>query len=425
MVITDSSSAVAARFFAPALDLIPACGHQRFCHELSDAQWLRVGVHRCLMPQPSGRGFLQTLGSLDPELCPGNSHFFESLKSERRLKLCAELNALLCELGRARLPDALAAFKALDGFDVHAADGHFHAHAAHDPADADGKKHAMGHLFMRNLRTGMMSHLTACDQVARKKEHDVRALKRTSPKALRQGASKGRKVLLAYDRAIIDFRLLHEWKQGSGIYVVTRCKENLALIKCGHLPFDRADAINAGVMDDELVGTGTAGLLMRRITFHDVLGGRTFEFLTNLNDSSVPPGLLAFVYRMRWDIEKSFDEFKNKLGEKKAWATSATAKSMQAQFMCLSANLLHLLEHELAAREGITNIAEEARRAKRLVKAKAVAKDKNMVLPAALCSVQKLTQHTLKLIRWVGVQLWLDIPWKQACAALVALYANL
>ncbi len=425
MVITDSSPALAERFFAPALSLVPACEHQRLCHELSDANWLRVGVHRCLMSQPSGRGFLQALGSLDPELCPANSHFFESLKSKRRLDLCAELNARLCDLGRAHLPDALGAFAALDGFDVHAADGHFHAHAAHDPADANGNKHAMGHLFMRNLRTGMISHLTACDQVARKKEHDVRALKRTTVKALRQGAPKGRKVLLAYDRAIIDFRLLHQWKQGSGIYVVTRCKENLALIKCGHLPFDRADEINAGVMDDELVGTGTAGVLMRRITFHDALSSRVFEFLTNLNDSSVPPGLLAFVYRMRWDIEKSFDEFKNKLGEKKAWATSATAKSMQAQFMCLSANLLHLLEHELATKEGITNKAEEARRDKRLEQAKAVAASQDTALPKAVRSARKLTQHTLKLIRWVATQLWLDIPWKQACAILAALYANL
>jgi hypothetical protein len=425
MVITDFSSTVAARFFAPALDLIPACEHQRLCHELSDADWLRVGVHRCLMSQPSGRGFLQVLGSLDPGLCPGNSHFFESLKSRRRLDLCAELNFRLCELGRALLPDALAAFAALKDFDVHAADGHFHAHAVHDAADAKGAKHAMGHLFMRNLRTGMMSHLTAFDQVARKKEHDARALKRTTIKALRQGAPKGRKVLLAYDRAVIDFRMIHKWKQGSGIYVVTRCKENLALIKCGHLPFDCTDGINAGVMDDELVGTGTAGLMMRRITFNDVLSGRTFEFLTNLNDSSVPPGLLAFVYRMRWDIEKSFDEFKNKLGEKKAWATSATAKSMQAQFMCLSANLLHLFEHQLATTESITNVAEEARRAKRLVKASTAAEDHNTVLPKALASVQNLTQHSLKLIRWLGVQLWLDIPWKQACAALVALYASL
>jgi hypothetical protein len=425
MVIIDSSPALAARFFAPALSLIPACEHQRVCHELSDADWLRVGVHRCLMSQPSGRGFLQALGSLDPELCPANSHFFESLKSRRRLDLCAELNTRLCDLGRTQLPDALGAFAALDGFDVHAADGHFHAHAVHDPADANGSKHAMGHLFMRNLRTGMMSHLTACDQAARKKEHDVRALKRTTIRALRQGAPKGRKVLLAYDRAIIDFRLLHEWKQGSGIYVVTRCKENLALIKCGDLRFDRDDEINAGVQADELVGSGTAGVLMRRIIFHDVLSARIFEFLTNLTDSSVPPGLLAFVYRMRWDIEKSFDEFKNKLGEKKAWATSATAKSMQAQFMCLSANLLHLLEHELATKEGITNKAEEARRAKRLEQAKAVAASQNTVLPQALCSVQKLTQHTLKLVRWVATQLWLDIPWKQACAILAALYATL
>jgi len=58
-----------------------------------------------------------------------------------------------------------------------------------------------------------------------------------------------------------------------------------------------------------------------------------FEFLTNVTDHNVPPGVLAYLYKMRWNIEKSFDEIKNKLGEQKAWASTPTAKSMQAQFL--------------------------------------------------------------------------------------------
>ena len=427
MPLTHTHDSLSTRLFAPLIELIPSSEHRRLCHQIPDERWLRLGVHRCLMAQvkPSGRGFLQSLLSLAPDLCPRNSHFFESLKSQRRLDLCAELSTRLCAHGGKVLSDALGVFSALDEYEVHAADGHFHAHAVHDQADEKGIKHATGHLFMRNLRTGMLSHLTALDQVARKKEHDIRALKRSTIDALRQGAPRGRKVLIAYDRAVIDFRQWHQWKQGSGIYIITRCKENMALIKCGDLPFDCGDTINAGVLADELVGPGGSGVMMRRIRFHDVINARDFEFLTNVTDRRVPPGVLAFVYRLRWNIEKSFDEFKSKLGQTKAWATSATAKSMQAQFMCLSTNLLTLLEHQLQSAEAITNKPEEQRRAQRLEKAKRDAARQDAVLPGALFLVQGITQHTVKFIRWVAAHLWLDIPWKQACAVLAALYAKL
>lgn len=416
-----------ARFFAPALDLIVSCEHRRSCPELSDEDWLRLGVHRCLMRQTksSGRGFLQTLASLAPNLSPGHSHFFESLKSQRRLDFCAELNTHLCAYGQRVLPDALAPFTALNDYDVYAGDGHFHAHAAHDPADADGGKHATGHLFLRNLRTGMLSHLATLDQVARRKEHDLRPLnERVTPAMLRQGARKGRKVILTYDRAVIDYKLWARWKQGSGIYVITRAKENASLLKSADVPFDREDPINAGVLSDELVGPRSHGMMLRRIKFHDLINDREFVFLTNVLTMEVPPGALAFLYRMRWNIEKSFDEFKNKLGENKAWASSPTAKTMQAQFMCLSANLLTLFEHQMNAGEKITNEPEIKRRAQRLEQAREKAQEQNTLLPQALQMVQQMTQHTLKFIRWVAAQLWLDIPWKDACAILMTLYAK-
>lgn len=421
--LADPSS-LPARFFTPALELLPSCANLRHCPEISDSDWLRLGVHRCLQPQASGRGFLQTLASRAPDLCPYNSHFFESLKSQRRLALCAELNDWLCSRARLVLPDALAAFTCLAGFDIHAGDGHYHAHATHDPADSKGGKHAVGHLYTRNLRNGTLSHLTVNDQLTRKREHDIRGLKRQTIDTLRQGAGKGRKVLYVWDRAGIDFTQWHKWKQGSGIYMLSRCKANMALIKCGDLPFDHADPINAGVLRDELVGSATGGLLLRRVTFLDVLTSITYEYLTNLLESSVPPGVIAQLYKMRWDIEKSFDEVKNKLGEKKAWASSATAKSMQAQFICLTVNLLQFIEQELG-KEGIVNESEKKRRAARLEAARKQAAGQNTVLPQMLVMMQRVTQHSVKLIRWVAAQLWLDVSWKAACMALSALYQRL
>jgi hypothetical protein len=115
---------------------------------------------------------------------------------------------------------------------------------------------------------------------------------------------------------------------------------------------------------------------------------------------------------------------KNKLGEKKAWASSATAKSMQAQFICLSVNLLQLIDYEMS-KEGIVNEPEGKRRAARLEAAKIRAANQKTVLPTMLVMLQQMTQHSVKLIRWIAAQLWIDVPWKASCAALINLYARL
>jgi hypothetical protein len=310
----------------------------------------------------------------------------------------------------------------LDSFDIYAADGHFHAHAVHDKADSKGVKYATGHLYSRNLRTGLLSHLTTLDAISRKKEHDMRALKRLTADALRHGAPKGRKVIMVYDRAVIDFRLWYNWKQSSGLYVITRTKENMVLEVCGILPFDRADPMNAGVIADELVAPATGGEVLRRVTFEDVLTGERYEFLTNVLDAKVPPGVIAFLYRCRWGIEKSFDEFKNKLGEQKAWASSVTAKSMQAEMLCLTMNLIALMEHALETQEGIRNQPEINRRAKRLERDEVTAAKQQQVLPRALKLVRAMTQHGVKLIRWLAALFWSATPWREACLELKRLY---
>lgn len=425
MATINLSSPVFSQFIAPALPLIELCDCARHSTELSDSHWLSLGLARCVEAHVSGRSFLQSLASHAPELCPENTHFFESLKSKRRLSLNRELNAHLCSLARSILPDALSAFACLNEFDVYAGDGHAIEHACHDPRDSKSGDHlAVGHLYMRNLRTGTLSHLGVADQIERRKEHDMRGLKRASTDALRHGAPKGRKVLIVYDRAGIDIPQWYKWKQGSGLYMLSRCKENMNLIVVGTLSYDGKDSINAGVLADELVGTATAGYCLRRVRFFDVGTSREFEFLTNLTDTSVLPGVLAQLYRMRWDIEKTFDELKNKLEQKKAWATSATAKNQQAAFICLSFNLLLLLEHQLAQQPQLRNKPEDERRAQRLKKLKHKARQANVELPRTLLLTQRCTQIGVKFIRWVAAHLWKTLSLQQACIALAGLYAR-
>ena len=190
-----------------------------------------------------------------------------------------------------------------------------------------GKRHPVRHFFSMNLMSQTMRHL----DVARpkgKREHDITALKRLEANALRMGEPKGRKVLLAYDPTIYDFAQWRRWKQSKGIYVITRMKENTSLLICGDREFDREDLRNVGVVSDQLGGTNS-GDMLRKIVYVEPTTGRRFVFLTN--EMTLPPGLIAFIYKKRWDIEKVFDQFKNKLMENKAWAKSLNGKCAQAQ----------------------------------------------------------------------------------------------
>ena len=107
------------------------------------------------------------------------------------------------------------------------------------------------------------------------------------------------------------------------------------------------------------------------------------------------PGLLVKLYRMRRDIEKVYDEFRNKLLEKKAWATSATAKWMQGEVLCLAHNLMVLHEDLLLREHGIINKAENRRREKRLRKEQETARAAGRAVSPLRQALQRCTQRTV------------------------------
>lgn len=86
-------------------------------------------------------------------------------------------------------------YPCLDDYDIYAGDGHYHAAAVHDRAK-DGKKYPVQHFYTLDLRTHALNHLTQADVSGnRKKEHDMRALKRMEINKLRNNAPTGRKVI--------------------------------------------------------------------------------------------------------------------------------------------------------------------------------------------------------------------------------------
>lgn len=437
LIANHCKSIVGTEFFKPVFGCLEFSRFRRNCPALTDSLWLEAGIRRCLGLFQSGRDFLQDLSDRhDTEILL--TTFFESLKSKRRLALLTDILAQIQSHMRRAMPDPFATFKCLDDFDIYAGDGHFIAAASHDKAaprksPAKNKtvgraaaftatKYATGHLYSLDLRSHAMTHLTVSDQVERNKEHDMRALKRQDIQTLRQGAATGRKVLYIWDRAGIDLRQWFQWKQ-RGIYFLSREKENMTLDILGVHSFDRNDPINRGVVADELVGTGV-GVTLRRVTYQDPETGTVYTYLTNL-PVSVPPGIVALLYKSRWDVEKVFDEFKNKLGETKSWASTANAKTCQARLLCLTHNLMTLMEEQIFREAGIRNETETKRKGMTLARRDALSKGNGGGgLTVLQQCIQRLTQRTVKFIRWLKNHLDSRHSWQHSLARLAKIYAR-
>lgn len=421
-VSPQEESAFFCRFFRPLLDKLNTASNSRICPVLPDLDWLRLGVRRCLEIHSSGRAFLQSLFSQGIK-APDNAHFFATLASSRRLAIVKEVSKGVARSMPNLIDERWNDIPGIEAFDLYAGDGHFHAAACHDKrGGSDNSKVAVGHFYTLNLKTHALDHLVVADQVNRRKEHDMRALKGLDREILRQGAPKGRKVLYVWDRAGIDFRYWERMKKTAGIYFVSREKANMKLETIALRAWGAIDKINHGVLSDELMAT-SQGVSVRRVKYYCAVQDLEFSFITS--DLTLAPGVIAHLYRVRWEIEKTFDELKNKLEEQKAWASSPEAKTMQAHFLCLTHNLMVMCEQSLEVEHNIRNEAEIKRRRERLKKDVDRLNRVGKNVPWLTIRLQQLTVRSVKFIRWLRVQLFKRGHHPPAIEILRQLYAVL
>jgi len=416
--LPGTSSEVRHQFLEPLRAVYDQATTIRQCPAESDWDWLTKGVDRVLSTARSGRDFLQSF-QLFWERAVQVGPYFETLASARRLGMVAECSALLRRRVDALRVSPLAQFESLAPFDLYAGDGHYLAHATHDPLIGE-TRWPTGHFFALNLKSQSLFPLVLADQVARKKEHDVRALKRQSVARLRQGAGKGRKVLWVWDKAGVDLPFWQE-RKSAGIYFLSLRKEGMCLEVATERVIDWTQPINQGVTADRVV-TDRRGLRVREITFCNSCDGAVYVYLTS--EMTLEPGLLALLYKTRWEIEKVFDETKTKLQEEKSWATTTTAKEMQAQFVAIGHNLLLLLQ-DWQQQHGVENTAELQRREKRLTQQQTELQKTGQTLPLIYTLLQRFTQATFKLIRWLRAHWHRPTPLTEALRQLRALYARL
>lgn len=417
MTFASQITTVDEAFFQPLSPIVAGSPCTLPCRELPDEDFIRLGIQRVLETSPSGRGFLQEHG-LRFANTPTHSNYFATLRSPRRRDLLRDVNRSLAILANTRLPDRLAGIPELATYECFAQDGHWHQAATHDPRH-EGVKVAVGHFYSLNLRSHSLRHLAAGEGLH---EHDMSALKRVKPKGLRQEVPKGKRVLIVYDKAGIDFAYWKRCRQECAVYFLSRVKEGMVYDWLESVEWDRADRRNDGVKEDRRV-MSRDGHLMRIVFYTDPVSGETFEFLTNEPD--LPAGVLVELYRRRWEAEKVFDEIKNKLGERKAWGTTLEAKEAQAQCIAITHNLLMLYEARLEEDHGIKNQAEDARRAKRMDEMSRMCAQSGQPLSTLVTQVRRASQRSVKFVRWVRQSIRDNVTEAVAVLRLRTLYATL
>jgi Transposase DDE domain len=404
-----------SRFFADVFQLYPQSSRQYRCTDISDIHYCQLGVLRCLSSSTTGQEFLQFhadqgIANIEP------SHFFKALKSPRRLANITSLNKLLAGPMEQHTPDPYAQCEQLDDWDLYAVDGHYHHAACFDKKHEDSKGElraiATGHFFRMNMRNHHMSCLgMANPEDGKKKAQDMTVIKRSSADQLRNGAPKGRKVMLIWDKACIDYRHWFKLKHNYGIYFITLEKSNSAAETCSIELVDRSDPRNDGIISDHLVATSN-GVTLRRIVYTNPEDGVTYTYLTS--DFTLPAYQIVLLYKHRWDIEKIFHQFKSKMVERKSWASSLEAKQSHAIFECLAHNLLLLFEQYLSHSEDLRDELEEKKQQGRSKAAMVATKAAGLIRVAGNfinTALQRATQRTQRFIRWVRVWIYKQAPW--------------
>jgi hypothetical protein len=409
----SSSITLTERFFSPISKALKNAKSTRYCSRYSDETHIESGLRRVLENVSSGREWVQQLqGKFGIFVSVRN--FFVSLKSERRMNLLKEINQDVCRQTDTLLlahKDLFSQHSELNKFALYASDGHTHGASAHE-LPIEGKKRPITNLFAMNLRTQSMSHLElAVPRIGKKQEHEISTLKRIGGAAMRMGHPAGVKVIHAYDPAVIDYKQWQKWKQGSGVYIITLEKKNSALEPFFYTSNIDTDPRNTGILSDEKL-IATNEILVRRIKYEDPISGKIYSFITS--EMTLPPGLIVFIYKMRWNIEKVFDEIKNKMMERKAWANSSQAKKQQAAFICIAHNLMLILECYLEIEEGISDEKSKQKRKKRLEQDLKRATDAGRTMNPLVMQYINPSQRSCQFIRWLRNCLRLNTCWCDA-----------
>jgi hypothetical protein len=287
----------------------------RKCPEMSDIDFTRFGLMRCLSTVNSGRHFIQTAENIYDEQLP-LSTYFNALKSPRRRQMLEAIEEQSYLLHSNTLKDNgidyLKQFPELKQYTVEAADGHFIDHAYHTEKSKNGKVYAAGFIYAMNLKNGLLRPL-CCVTNGSKRNHEIPVL-RNYIETQNNHKNKQEKHLYVYDKAVTD----HSWweaQKSHDNYMISVLKENSVATLVQSIPFDSMGDINIGVESYSIYES--KGVKFSLVEYRDPETQTLHRFETTLPEC-INPGTIAMLYFKRWTIEKAFNNSKSDLKEKKA-----------------------------------------------------------------------------------------------------------
>lgn len=130
------------------------------------------------------------------------------------------------------------------------------------------------------------------------------------------------------DRGYVDFDRLYNIHQ-AGAFFVTRAKQNMNARRLYSREVDRS----TGIICDQIIALNGVYAAkdypehLRRVSFNDPLTKKTLVFLTN--NTTLPPLMIATLYKHRWQVELFFKWIKQHLRIKKFLGTSENAVKTQ------------------------------------------------------------------------------------------------
>lgn len=415
----NPSSLLKDVFFQPIVLALQATGITRGCSVINDTNFATLAVLRALQSSKTGRDFIQTHGRSAVDGLT-RSNYFGGLASPRRLKM---MIALERGLQQEQLPalrihdDRLAIFPDLKDWEVWAADGHSIAHATHDPRNAKEAYCPVNAIFKFDLRSSWMRFIDLVRPTNRGNEHEMTTLKRQDKQDLRCGGAKGSSTLMVYDSAIVDFQFAFNLKQTKSVYILTAWKANFVPMTTLPRVIDHGNPANALVILDETLYFNNTPGTWRKITATCPDSDEIYITLTN--QMTLSPGALNQCRRLRWNIEKAFDQHEQKFDERKAWTANEIGKRIQAIAKCIAHNLLVIFNTHLKSKEGIEDSKVINAWQKDLTKRSEKARHAGRSLPEKLyLTLYRPSEVSLQFIRWLRSELMKSRCYRQALADL-------
>lgn len=347
-------------------------GWQRKCDKFSDVDFILRIILRALLPVFSGEAFVQHCQqNLNDEI--SRSNFFLANTSPRRVRMLDSVMPLILRnLRRLLLKlkiNHIGEIDYLERYDCVAFDGHCIKPACHTKL-AEGLKNKVNSCFIMGMdyRTGLVMPLKVLSTGFKKRHEAPCLVEACEANEMRWGLRYNQ--ISVYDRAVssLDF-LVKEHRKSH--YLLTREKKTVTWDKTVSINWDRQDPINRNVIsdsycykliDDELCR-------FRIVEYSDPIKRKVYRYLSCLPDK-MPPGVIAELYRRRWQIEKTYDNSKNSLFEQKAWGTSQETHKVQMYAIVSAMNFIRYfqeinlwdLEHQLDSSNDLDKIKKSTKK---------------------------------------------------------------